>query len=90
MIRRIVTLPELGLIAATRAMAGAGIGLLVADQLKHEQRRAIGWTLLAVGILSTIPLAAEVLSHHESSGPNERSEEGGASSRKNKMAVSRA
>ncbi|HWB09240.1 MAG TPA: hypothetical protein VG826_08450 [Pirellulales bacterium] len=56
-----VTLPELGLIAGTRGALGAGIGLLLADRLSDEQRKAVGWTLLAVGAISTIPLALEVL-----------------------------
>ena len=56
-----LTLPELGLIAGTRGAAGAGLGLLLADRLSHEQRRAVGWTLLLVGALTTIPLAIEVL-----------------------------
>lgn len=58
---KMITLPELGLIAGTRAMAGAGIALLLADRLNPDQRRAVGWTLLAVGALTTIPLAAEVM-----------------------------
>jgi hypothetical protein len=61
MITRNITLPRLGLIAATRAGLGAGIGLLVADRLNPDQRRAVGWTLVAVGVLTTFPLAAEVL-----------------------------
>ena len=61
MIRRTLTLPEIGLIAGTRAALGAGIGLLVADRLSRDQRRAVGWTLLAVGGLSTIPLVAHVM-----------------------------
>ena len=61
MIRRTLSLPELGLIAGTRAALGAGIGLLVADRMKRDQRRAVGWTLLAVGVLSTIPLVAHVI-----------------------------
>jgi hypothetical protein len=65
MIRRTISLPELGLIAGTRAMAGVGIGLLLANRLNPERRRAIGWTLLAVGALTTIPLAAEVFLGHE-------------------------
>ena len=68
MIRRTVTLPEIGLIAGTRAALGAGIGLLVADRLNDDQRRAVGWTLLAVGVLSTIPLFAHVMFGQESSG----------------------
>ena len=41
-----VTLPELALVAGTRAALGGGLGLLLADRLSAEQRRAIGWTLL--------------------------------------------
>lgn len=57
---RIVTGPELALIAATRGMLGAGIGLLAAGRLNTDQRRTAGFVLLAVGIVSTIPLALEV------------------------------
>jgi hypothetical protein len=52
-----VTVPQIGLIAGTRAMLGAGIALLLSEKLSDEQRRAIGWTLVAVGALTTIPLA---------------------------------
>ena len=55
-----LTIPEIGLIAATRAAGGAGLALLLGDRLKPEQRRAVGWTLLAIGIITTIPLAADV------------------------------
>jgi len=58
---RAITLPELGLIAGTRAALGAGIGLLLADRLDPDRRKAIGWTLLLVGVVTTIPLAFEVL-----------------------------
>jgi hypothetical protein len=58
---KMITLPELGLISGTRAMAGAGLALLLADKLNPDQRRAVGWTLLAVGALTTIPLVAEVM-----------------------------
>jgi hypothetical protein len=56
-----VTLPELALIAGTRAALGAGLGLLLADRFAQDQRKAVGWTLLLIGALSTIPLAFEVL-----------------------------
>jgi hypothetical protein len=56
-----VTLSELALIAGTRAALGAGLGLLLGDRLAPDQRRAVGWTLLLVGAVSTIPLAVEVL-----------------------------
>ena len=59
--QRTITLPLLGLIGGTRAALGAGIALLLADRMTADQRRAVGWTLTAVGALSTIPLAAHVL-----------------------------
>jgi hypothetical protein len=36
-----LTRPELGLFAATRAMLGAGVGLLVADKLGEDERKVI-------------------------------------------------
>ena len=56
-----ITLPELGMIAGTRAALGAGIGLLLADRLGDRERKAVGWTLVLFGAISTIPLAMEVL-----------------------------
>ncbi|MGA7951778.1 MAG: hypothetical protein WCA45_16725 [Thiobacillaceae bacterium] len=56
-----LSLSEIGLIAATRGMLGAGVGLLVADLLSAEQRRSIGWTLVAVGAVTTVPLVLNVL-----------------------------
>jgi hypothetical protein len=61
MISRTLTLPELGMIAGTRAVLGAGIALLLGERLDRKPRRAVGWTLVAVGALSTIPLLAGVL-----------------------------
>jgi hypothetical protein len=60
-----VTVPQIGLIAGTGAMLGAGIALLFSEKLSTEQRRAIGWTLVAVGALTTIPLALQLLSEDE-------------------------
>jgi len=57
-----LTLPEIALIAGTRGMIGAGAGLLLAGRLNDDQRKSIGWTLLIIGAISTIPLAIEVLS----------------------------
>jgi hypothetical protein len=56
-----ITLPELALVAGTRALLGAGIGLLLADRLNDDQRRAVGWALFLIGALTTVPLAFEVL-----------------------------
>ncbi len=60
-----LTIPELALIAGTRAALGAGIALLLADRLTAEQRKAAGTALTIVGIVSTIPLALEVLANRE-------------------------
>ena len=57
-----LTLPEVGLIASTRVMAGAGIALLLADRLSEDQRKAIGWTQFLMGAVSTIPLVIDVFS----------------------------
>ena len=62
MIKTELTLPQLGLIAGTRGMLGAGLGLLLADKVAAH-RKAVGWTLVAVGALSTIPLAFEVFAN---------------------------
>jgi len=56
-----LSLPQVAMIAGTRAMAGAGLGLLLANRLSDRSRKAVGWTLLVVGALSTVPLAIEVL-----------------------------
>jgi len=52
--------PTLVLIAATRGMLGAGIGLLLAGRLSESRRQIVGRALLTVGIASTIPLAMKV------------------------------
>lgn len=56
-----ISIPELAMVAGTRAALGAGLALLNADRLSTEQRKAVGWTLFSVGALSTIPLALEIL-----------------------------
>jgi hypothetical protein len=59
----ILGLPELAMVVGTRAMAGAGIGMLISDKINPEQRRAVGWTLVLIGALTTIPLALRVFSN---------------------------
>lgn len=54
-----LTIPELILIAGTRVLLGAGLALLISNRLSPEQRQTAGAVLTAVGVLTTIPLAAE-------------------------------
>ena len=60
-----VTLPELALIAGTRALLGAGLALLLADKLNEDQRKAAGWTMFLIGAATTIPLAINVLNKRQ-------------------------
>jgi len=57
-----ITLPELALIAGTRGMLGAGVALLISSKLNNDQRKAVGWTLFIIGLISTVPLAINVFS----------------------------
>jgi len=66
--KRGLTFPELGLIASTRGMLGAGLALLVGDRLDRRTRRTIGWTLFLVGALSSVPILVNVLSKPGLSG----------------------
>lgn len=59
--QRNLTLPEIGLIAGTRVALGAGIGLLISDRLNKDQRKAAGWALLGMGLVTTIPIVAGIL-----------------------------
>ena len=45
---------ELAFVVATRAMLGAGIGLLLSQKLKSRSK-AVGLTLVTLGALTTIP-----------------------------------
>jgi hypothetical protein len=44
-----ITRPEIGLVAGTRVMLGAGVALLLADRLSEGQRKVVGWTLSLMG-----------------------------------------
>jgi EamA domain-containing membrane protein RarD len=46
-------------------MLGMGIGLLLASKLKKGQRQAVGWSLVMVGVITTIPLAMNLFGREE-------------------------
>lgn len=54
-----LSIPEIGAIAATRGMAAAGAALLMSDRISDKKKRPLGIALLAIGALSTIPLALD-------------------------------
>jgi len=59
--KRAFTIPEIMLVAGTRVALGVGVGLLISDQLNEDQRKAAGWALVTVGVLTTIPIIRGVL-----------------------------
>ena len=53
--------PAFFFIVGTRALLGAGVGLLVADKLARRQRHKLGAALVGVGALTTIPALLALL-----------------------------
>jgi hypothetical protein len=66
-----MSVPERALIAGTRAILGIGLGLLLADRLNLDQRKAVGWTMFAIGAISTIPLGIEIFGERLQSGKDQ-------------------
>lgn len=64
---RKLKLSDVALIATTRGMLGAGIGLLLSGKLNKDQRRAAGWALVAVGAVTTIPILMNLLDRADDS-----------------------
>ena len=52
--------PLLGFVIGTRAALAFGLGLLLADRIPAQRRRALGLTLVAIGAATTIPAAMSV------------------------------
>jgi hypothetical protein len=51
----VLNVPTLGFTVATRAMIGAGIGMLVGARLPADRRRTVALALITVGAISTVP-----------------------------------
>lgn len=58
--RLILSRPLLGFVVGTRAALAFGIGLLVADRIPEDRRRAIALSLVGIGVATTIPAAMAV------------------------------
>jgi putative effector of murein hydrolase len=58
-------MPEIGLLAMTRAALGAGVALLISSKLDERQRRAAGIALVLVGVVTTIPFAVHFFAAEE-------------------------
>ena len=58
---RPLTIPKIALIAGTRVALGVGIGFLISDRLKKDQRKAVGLALVGMGVLTTVPIVAGIL-----------------------------
>jgi uncharacterized membrane protein YqgA involved in biofilm formation len=56
-----LAIADIILIAGTRIVLGAGIGLLLSTRLNEDQNKAAGLALALVGGLTTIPLALGVI-----------------------------
>jgi hypothetical protein len=66
--KSILTIPEIGLIGITRVALGAGLALLLGEKLGRKERRAVGWSLFLVGVLTTAPLVLNVLDKRPDDG----------------------
>jgi len=68
--RLVLTPPLLGFIVGTRAALAFGVGLLVADRIPEDRRRALGLMLIAIGAATTIPAALSVLGRRVPTEPS--------------------
>jgi hypothetical protein len=58
--KKVLPMTTLVVVAATRTLLGVGAGLLLAPRVSESWRQRVGWALLGVGVVSTIPLAVHV------------------------------
>jgi hypothetical protein len=61
MTAKALTIPEIGLMLGTRVALGVGIGLLLSDRLRDDQRKGAGWALLGIGVLTTAPIIMNII-----------------------------
>jgi len=56
-----LTLADIGMINGTRFVIGTAVGLLLSDTMDRHSRKAVGISLLAAGILFSIPMGMSFL-----------------------------
>ncbi len=61
MAQKTLTIPDIGFIALTRVALGVGIGVLISGGFDRDLRKAVGWALVGVGGVTTIPILMRVL-----------------------------
>jgi multisubunit Na+/H+ antiporter MnhB subunit len=55
-----LTIPEIAFIAGTRGALGFGAALLLSGKIPEHRRRTLGWSLVGLGVATTIPAAMKV------------------------------
>src|SRR5262245_44882026 len=57
----VLNFPTFGFVVGTRALLGAGLGLLLSDRVPADRRRHIALTLIGIGAATTVPALIAVL-----------------------------
>ena len=64
-----LSLPTFGFVVGTRVALAFGVALLVSERIPASQRRALGYTLLAIGAATTVPAVRSVIGGLTTSNP---------------------
>jgi hypothetical protein len=57
----VLDLPSFGFVVGTRLALAAGVGMLLSDRLPERERRIVSRTLIAIGVVTTLPAALRVI-----------------------------
>lgn len=77
-----LSLPELAIISLTRGIGGVGVGLLLSCKIKREKRTALGWTLLGVGIATTVPIVVQLVNSFRRAASSDETDDAGGQQEK--------
>jgi hypothetical protein len=67
-----LSLRQFGFVVATRAVLGAGLGLLAGERLSRRPRRRLGAALVTIGVLTTIPAVFLLRRGRDEAEPEDR------------------